>query len=141
MTEPDLVAALREAISRSGEGWQSQPSLLKRRLEQVLGSDAVPSRSQVHLLLVAAEEKVPSRLAGGPDSTALGEVAHDLAMTRGWTLAAAEWSVEIWAEALRPTSLDRTVLPDPSLLPPPLPLPPPPPARERPPPPPPFQGG
>ncbi len=103
----DLVVALREAVARAGDGWANQPSLLKRRLDDVLAEDAVALRPKVHLLVVAAEERVPSRLTRSQPSPALlAEVAAELADTRGWTAEAATWSVAVWAQALEVGSVE-----------------------------------
>ena len=62
MSERDMVAALQVAIARADASWISQPSHLRRRLEEELGPDAREHRAQIHQLVVAAEERVPIRL-------------------------------------------------------------------------------
>ncbi|HEY4609637.1 MAG TPA: hypothetical protein VIH06_10550, partial [Ilumatobacteraceae bacterium] len=101
MTERDLVAALQVAIARADPSWISQPSHLRRRLEEELGPDAREHRAQVHQLVVAAEERVPIRLKrNGWSPTERRELAHLLVATRGWTPEAADWAVATWAAAL-----------------------------------------
>ena len=101
MSEIHLAEVLREAVERSGDGWQTQPSILRRRLEAVLGRDGPAHRAQVHLLIVAAEERVPIGLGrAGADEGRRRELSSALASTRGWTADAAEWAVDTWAVAL-----------------------------------------
>jgi hypothetical protein len=125
MTDDDLVAALRLALARAGDTWRNQPSVLRRRLEGVLGADAVSQRAKVHLLTVAAEERIPERITRSDRSSAqLASIADDLAATRGWTTAAAGWSVATWSAALAPAEVatpavvepaEVTSLPDPAV--------------------------
>jgi len=117
MTEIDLVGSLQRAIAQAGTEWTAQPSRLRRRLDEVLGSEARNHRSQVHLIIVAAEEKVPVRLRRtGWSDAERDDVAHALAGARGWTNEAAEWAVVMWAAALgltdeRPADLVRATRP------------------------------
>jgi len=101
LTGDDLTQPLRAALAGLDSSWQYQPSILRRRLEEALAHDARPNRARIHQLVVAAEEKVPGRLAqqgGGPAQRL--ELASVLAATRGWTLDAAEWAVRTWALTL-----------------------------------------
>ena len=101
MTERDLVAALQAAIARADPSWVTQPSHLRRRLEEELGVDARPYRAQVHQLSVAAEERVPIRLRrNGWSPIEREELVNLLINTRGWTSVASEWTVDTWAAAL-----------------------------------------
>ena len=115
MSDPDLSTTLRRAIELAGDRWRAQPSILRRGLNELLGADATRLRAQVHLLVVAADEKVPTRLAvAGGDPARLGEIAQDLAATRGWTDEAASWAVTTWAAAMGPatsTSVPLTSVP------------------------------
>jgi len=106
MNEQDLAATLRQAVELAGDNWRAQPSILKRRLNDILASEATPLRAKVHLLVVAAEEKVPTRLgASGSDPERHREIAAELAATRGWTDAAALWAITTWAAAMGLTPL------------------------------------
>lgn len=97
----EMTAALRTAIQQVGPGWAAQPSRLRLGLHEVLGADAPAFRTQVHQLVVAAEERIPSRLANAPSEGApLQELSNDLASVRGWTTEAATWAVTTWAAAL-----------------------------------------
>jgi hypothetical protein len=102
ITEQEMALTLRRAVKHAGSGWASQPSRLRLSLEQVLGDEARAHRTQIHQLVVAAEERIPARLsAAGDDSSALGrELAYGLASTRGWTVDAAAWAVRTWAASL-----------------------------------------
>jgi hypothetical protein len=110
MTERDLVTSLQTAIQRADPTWVSQPSHLRRRLEEELGVDARSHRSQIHQIIVAAEERIPVRLKrNGWSPTERDELGHLLVVTRGWTAGAADWAVLTWAAALgltddRPTA-------------------------------------
>ena len=101
MNERDLVDPLKAAIMRADANWVSQPSHLRRRLEEELGPDARRHRAQIHQLVVAAEERIPVRLkrnGWSPDER--DELGHLLVATRGWTAEASEWAVATWAAAL-----------------------------------------
>jgi len=101
MDDLDLTQALRDALGAAGSNWQQQPSILRRRLEQVLAHDAPRHRGRIHQLVVAADEKVPGRLVQkGGDRDQRHELAVTLAATRGWTPWAADWAVTTWAAAL-----------------------------------------
>lgn len=101
MNRTDLVEPLQTAIIRADSSWLTQPSQLRRRLEEELGPDARAHRAQVHQLTVAAEERVPIRLKRNGWSTAeRDELVQGLVTTRGWTPAAANWTVTTWAAAL-----------------------------------------
>jgi hypothetical protein len=79
----------------------SQPSRLRTALRAELGPDADRHRSQVHQLVVAAEERVPAAvvdLVG--DAQGLEELARSLAAARGWTPEVAREAVRTWATAL-----------------------------------------
>ena len=116
MSERDLVGDLRLALARAGDNWRQPPSLIRRRLDDVLDSDAVAHRSKVHLLVVAAEEKIPTRLERfGREPARIAELAAELAATRGWTTEAAQWSVMTWAEALEPPTHDTIGMRDPGV--------------------------
>lgn len=114
MTERDLVAPLQAAIARADPSWLTQPSHLRRRLEEELGVDARPFRAQVHQLIVAAEERVPIRLRrNGWSPIEREELVNLLIGTRGWTVGASEWTVATWAAALG-LSDERPVVPPPA---------------------------
>lgn len=99
--QPSMVDALRLAVERSDPAWVSQPSHLRRRLDQVLGSSAKPQRTQVHQLVVAAEERIPVRLQrNGWSPTERDELIQLLIDVRGWTEPAAAWAVITWGGAL-----------------------------------------
>jgi hypothetical protein len=101
MTEQDLVDSLKAAIDRSDPSWTTQPSRLRRRLEEELGANARKHRAQVHQLVVAAEERIPLRLKrNGWSPEERAELGDVLVRTRGWTPAAADWTVATWAAAL-----------------------------------------
>ncbi len=101
MTERDLVAALQAAILRADSNWVSQPSHLRRRLEEEFGADARQHRAQIHQLIVAAEERIPIRLKRNSWSpTERAELGQMLVVTRGWTAEASDWAVTTWAAAL-----------------------------------------
>jgi len=101
MTERDLVAALQVAVARADASWTSQPSHLRRRLEEELGADARQHRAQIHQLVVAAEERIPIRLQrNGWSPSERAELGHVLVATRGWTPEASDWAVATWAAAL-----------------------------------------
>jgi hypothetical protein len=97
----DLVGPLKAAIQRADPSWITQPSHLRRRLDEELGPDARVYRAQVHQLIVAAEERIPIRLqrdGGSPAEQA--ELVRLLVGARGWTMTASEWAVATWAAAL-----------------------------------------
>lgn len=102
MSDVDMAAVLRVSIQAAGPGWAAQPSRLRLSINESLGSNAPRYRSEVHQIIVAAEERVPSRLAGVPaaDASQLDDLASDLAATRGWNLDAATRAVTTWAEAM-----------------------------------------
>jgi hypothetical protein len=101
MNGDDLVAPLKAAIQRADPSWVTQPSHLRRRLDEELGPDARSYRAQVHQLVVAAEERIPIRLRRNGDSPAERiELVNLLVVTRGWTEAASQWAVATWAAAL-----------------------------------------
>lgn len=101
MTERDLVECLRTAIARADGAWVTQPSRLRRRLDEELGGDARRYRAQVHQLVVAAEERIPTRLQrGGWGDGQRDELVDVLVSTRGWTMDASQWAVDTWAAAL-----------------------------------------
>ena len=101
MTEFDLVASLQTAIARADATWISQPSHLRRRLEEELGAGARAHRAQIHQLVVAAEERIPIRLKrNGWSPAERDELGHLLVVTRGWTAEASDWAVTTWAAAL-----------------------------------------
>lgn len=123
-SQVDMTAALRTAIQQAGPGWAAQPSRLRLCLNEELGAGSPAFRAQVHQLVVAAEERVPSRLANAPSEGApLQELARDLASTRGWNMDASTWAVTTWATAMgvveatelggsAPVGSGPTVLPD-----------------------------
>ncbi len=97
----DLVDPLKSAIQRADPSWVTQPSHLRRRLDEELGPDARLYRAQVHQLIVAAEERIPIRLRrNGGSPTEQIELVNLLVGTRGWTVTASEWVVATWAAAL-----------------------------------------
>jgi hypothetical protein len=101
MNERDLVDPLKAAIMRADATWVSQPSHLRRRLEEELGPDARRHRAQIHQLVVAAEERIPIRLKrNGWSPGERDELGHLLVATRGWTAEASDWAVATWAAAL-----------------------------------------
>ena len=97
----DLVEPLRAAIERADPNWLTQPSHLRRRLDEELAPNSRQYRAQVHQLVVAAEERVPVRLQRtGWSPAARAELVDVLVGTRGWTAEASEWAVVTWAAAL-----------------------------------------
>ena len=101
MAAVDLTAALRAAIARAGPVGLNQPSHLRKRLEEELGSDARAQRARIHQLVVAAEERLPVRLTrGGWSLSKRDQLAEVLVTQRGWTPQAAVWAVATWAVAL-----------------------------------------
>lgn len=97
----DLVDPLKAAIRRADPSWITQPSHLRRRLDEELGQDARAYRAQVHQLVVAAEERIPIRLRrDGGSQAAQVELVNLLVGARGWTVPASEWAVATWAAAL-----------------------------------------
>ena len=72
----DLTIALRSSVHRAGPDWPSQPSRLRLGLDETLGADAPRYRTQVHQLVVAAEERVPAALSdAGSSGAPLGSIA------------------------------------------------------------------
>lgn len=101
MATDDLVDTLKAAIERADPNWVTQPSHLRRRLDDELGADARALRARVHQLVVGAEERVPVRLGrDGWSPEAREELVSRLVATRGWTSAAADWTVVTWAGAM-----------------------------------------
>lgn len=97
----DLADRLRRAVAGAGSTWAAQPSRLRRALVDELGPDGHRYRSQLHLLVVAADENIPIRLRRtGWSPEARDELAASLMAARGWTEAAATWAVTTWASAL-----------------------------------------
>lgn len=118
----DFVAPLRAAIERADPNWMTQPSHLRRRLEEELGPDSRQHRAQVHQLVVAAEERIPVRLQrNGWSPGERAELTGVLVSTRGWTPEASEWAVVTWAAALDLT-LDRPEIPEPKQVRSPVPV-------------------
>jgi len=114
MTDHDLVGALRVAITRADPSWVNQTSHLRRRLEEELGTDARGHRTQIHQLIVAAEERVPLRLKrNGWSPIERDELVQLLVTTRGWTADASRWAVTTWAVALGLTN-ERPATPAPA---------------------------
>lgn len=101
MTDVDLADHLRRAVAGADPSWIVQPSRLRRALTDELGTDGHRWRSQVHQLVVAADEHIPVRLRRtGWSPEARDELATALMAARGWTEAAAVWAVTTWAAAL-----------------------------------------
>jgi hypothetical protein len=97
----DLTSALRSSVHRAGPDWPAQPSRLRLCLDETLGADAPRYRTQVHQLVVAAEERVPAALSdAGSNGAPLGPIAATLAASRGWDDDVALWAVGTWAAAL-----------------------------------------
>ena len=119
----DLVEPLRAAIERADPSWATQPSHLRRRLDEELGSDSRQHRAQVHQLVVAAEERIPVRLQrSGWSPDARAELVDVLVGARGWTPEASEWTVVTWAAALDLTT-ERVPIPSARARPAPAPSP------------------
>jgi hypothetical protein len=101
MTDVDLATRLRRAVASADPGWAVQPSRLRRALVDELGPDGHRFRSQLHQLVVAADENIPVRLRRtGWSPEVRDELAAALMAARGWTEAAAAWTVTTWAAAL-----------------------------------------
>lgn len=101
MTHADLADHLRRAVGGADPGWTAQPSRLRRALDDELGPDRHRYRSELHQLVVAADENIPIRLRhAGWSPEARDELAATLMAARGWTEAAATWAVTTWAAAL-----------------------------------------
>jgi hypothetical protein len=115
MTERDIVTALQAAVARADPSWINQPSHLRRRLEEELGTEARQHRAQIHQLVVAAEERVPIRLKrNGWSPSERAELGQVLVNTRGWTPEASDWAVATWAAALN-LSDERPQAPSPAV--------------------------
>jgi hypothetical protein len=109
MSDQQIVDHLRHALASADPMWVSQPSRLRRALVDELGSGGHRYRSEIHQLVVAADENVPARLRrAGWSPDVRDELASALIAARGWTQAAATWAVSTWAAALE---LDDTAVP------------------------------
>jgi hypothetical protein len=101
VTDVSIVVALQNALRRADPTWVNQPSHLRRRLEEEFGADARQHRSRIHQLVVAAEERIPTRLQrSGWSDTTRADLARVLIDTRGWTPEASDWAIDTWAAAL-----------------------------------------
>jgi hypothetical protein len=101
--DPELTAALRRALSTTPpDQFVDAPSLLRSRLVTETGERAESLRGQIHLLVAAADERLPHVLAAAApvDSHQLERLAQALAVTRGWSAAAAGQTVGMWADAM-----------------------------------------
>ena len=96
-----VVNALRAAVTSSA-GVATRPGLLRVRLEAALGPEDERYMSVAHQVVAAAEENLPSLLAGlAPMTTeSVDRVTAQLASTRGWSELTALRTVLIWADAL-----------------------------------------
>lgn len=101
MDEIDLTDVLRRVLAASDGSWRSQPGRLEAAMRRELGPDARTHRARTHLLVVAAEERVPMRLAtAGAGVDVRSDLVDLLCRSRGWTDEAARWTVATWAAAL-----------------------------------------
>lgn len=100
-SEEVVVDALRAAVSSSA-GVATRPGLLRVRLESALEPDGDRFSAVTHQVVAAAEENLPSLLAGLAPITAesVERVTAQLASTRGWSESTALRTVLIWADAL-----------------------------------------
>ena len=96
-----VVNALRAAVTSSA-GVATRPGLLRVRLEAALRPEDERYMSVAHQVVAAAEENLPSLLAGlAPMTTeSVDRVTAQLASTRGWSESTALRTVLIWADAL-----------------------------------------
>lgn len=97
----DLVDALRAALS--GQAMPVHVGQLRLRLEGALGPERTRAmRREVHQVMAAAEEHLPSRLTQVRPLTVatLARVASELAVARSWSPPTAERTTRIWAAAL-----------------------------------------
>lgn len=96
-----LVDALRSAVS--GQAMPVHVGQLRQQVDAALGPEqARLLRREVHQVMVAAEEHLPSRLMQVRPLTALSlaRLSSELATTRSWAPATAERTTRIWAAAL-----------------------------------------
>lgn len=113
-----LVRAVAAVVLADPLGYAARPSRFRSRLVTELGGGAghrpggldAAYRTDVHLLTAAVEEQLPARLRStgvfGADD--LAAEATELARVRGWTPAAAERVVTVWAQALEHAGLRAT---------------------------------
>ncbi len=119
-----LVRAVAAVVLADPQGYAARPSRFRSRLVTELGGGAdhrpggldAAYRTDVHLLTAAVEEQLPARLRStgvfGADD--LAAEATELARVRGWTPAAAERVVTVWAQALEHAGLRATDPPPPA---------------------------
>ena len=100
--EPPVLAALRIALESDHSAYASRPSQLRSRLNRILGEEATTHRREVHLVVTALDENVPTELrAAAPLSRAdLDRHSEALAAARGWTAEAGAAAVGLWVSAL-----------------------------------------
>ena len=106
MTQPApetrvLIDALRSALS--GQSMPVHVGHLRLQVEAALGREqAVAQRRQIHQVMAAAEEHLPSRLLQMRPLTVatLARLSSELAAARSWSSPTAERTTRIWAAAL-----------------------------------------
>ncbi len=99
---PTVLAALRTALEADRSAYASRPSQLRARLIRILGEDATTFRRDLHLVVTALDENVPTELrAAAPLSRAdIERHSEALAAARGWTNDAGSTAVQLWVSAL-----------------------------------------
>lgn len=100
--DPPILAALRTALEADHSAFVARPSQLRSRLNRILGEDATTHRRELHLVVTALDENVPTELrAAAPLSRAdLDRHSEALAAARGWTDEAGATAVGLWVSAL-----------------------------------------
>jgi formylglycine-generating enzyme required for sulfatase activity len=126
--ESDSVqAGLCALIQRYGPDVISEP----KRLEALLRDYCPHNRREVNLLLTAVTEQVPAELRSSslPPQLLYGRLVARLQDERGLTDAAAQWTVQTWAQALLPNANDFAAMvtpvpakPEPAPITPPTPI-------------------
>jgi hypothetical protein len=97
-----VADALAAALTGDRAAYAAHPSQLRSKLTRLLGDQAHTHRGDVHLVVTALDENVPSELRMAAPLTAADVVRHAqaLAQARGWTQDAALRAVRYWAEAM-----------------------------------------
>ncbi|WP_051274877.1 hypothetical protein [Cellulomonas sp. URHD0024] len=105
-----MVRSLRAALDGPLDAVTARPGRLRARLNAELGSAAHEHRSDVHLLVAAADERLPQGLVAAQplDPRSVQDAAQRLADLRGWSIASSLEVVGTWAQALGLPVTERT---------------------------------
>ena len=97
-----IAEALATALQGDQAAYAAHPSQLRSRLTRILGEEAHTYRGDVHLVVSALDENVPSELRMAAPLTVadVSRHAQALAQARGWTQDAALRAVHYWADAM-----------------------------------------